>query len=86
MARLTNIRRKAYRQQHYQANKSQALKLQKTNNYYKLNVDSRKQAYKQKYEDKIKYDKHRQYALNAVEIRSALRKHYASNPGSKLLS
>ena len=83
MARVTNIQRKAYRQQHYQANKSQALKLQKTN--YKLNVDSRKKAYKQKYEDKIKYDKHRQYALNAVEIRSALRKHYASNPGPKLL-
>ena len=77
MVRLTKRRRKAYRQQYYQANRSEALNKNKDN--YKLNTDNRKEAYKHKYQQKIKYYKKNYYAKNADEIRSALRKLYASN-------
>ena len=81
MVRLTKRRRKAYRKQYYQTNRSEALNKKKEN--YKLNADNRKEAYKHKYQHKIKFYKKNYYAKNADEIRSALRKLYASNPEPK---
>ena len=74
MVRLTKRRRKAYRQQYHQANRSEALNKNKEN--YKLNTDNRKEAYKHRYQQKITKN---DYAKNADEIRSALRKLYATN-------
>ena len=77
---LTKRRRKAYRQQYYQF----SFKQKKDN--YKLNADTRKQAYKHRYQEKIKDDKQLYYAKNADKIKAALRKLYASNTGPKKLS
>ena len=55
IVRLTKRRRKAYRQQYYQANRSEALNKNKEN--YKPNIDNRKEAYKHRYQQEIKYYK-----------------------------
>ena len=55
MVHLTKRRRKAYRQQYYQANRSEGLNKKQEN--YKLNAESRKQAYKRSYQKRIKHDK-----------------------------
>ena len=67
MVCLTKTRRKAYLQQYYQSNRSEALSKKKDN--YKFNADTRKQACKHRCQEKIKNDKQLFYAKNADKMK-----------------